>query len=256
MNTPGKLEPLPLQRALLFFLVPAVLFRIVLYNGTGLLLAYGASQAAAVILAFLIPSLLLLLTAVIAMRLDGYALSWSVFRERFRFRHVSWRAWLWIAGGAIFALVGEQLLAFSARILVVIPLFTPPPYLSFLNPAFHQATASFLGVPLLGNWAFLAIFTSLIVVQVAAEECWWRGYIFPRQELLYGKWTWLVHGLLWAIFHFIFYPWAVLVDLFFCITLAFITQCTKNTWVSFCIHLIYNGITSIFLLLVVLGRIH
>lgn len=255
-DVPPSFKPLPLRQALLLFLVPAVLFRFVLYNGTGFLVAHGVSQATAVISAFLIPSVLLLLAAFVAARFDGYAFTWPVIRERFRFRRLSWRSWLWVLGGALFALVGEQLLAFAGELLVRIPWFTPPAYLSFLNPTVHQSLTSFLGVPVRGNWTFLAIFTGLVIVQVAAEECWWRGYIFPRQELVYGKRTWLIHGVLWTSFHFIFYPWNVLVDLFFCTTIAFIVQRTKNTSVSFLIHLLYNGVTPVFLLLVVLGAIH
>jgi len=28
------------------------------------------------------------------------------------------------------------------------------------------------------------------------RELWWRGYILPRQELAFGRWTWIIHGLL------------------------------------------------------------
>jgi membrane protease YdiL (CAAX protease family) len=107
-----------------------------------------------------------------------------------------------------------------------------------------------------GNWVFLAIFVVVVIIQVTAEECWWRGYIFPRQERGYGERTWLVHGVLWAAFHAVFYPWAVVVDLFFCSTIAFIFQRTRNTWVTLIIHLLYNGLTPVVLLLAVLGVIH
>ncbi|MGZ3602842.1 MAG: CPBP family intramembrane glutamic endopeptidase [Ktedonobacterales bacterium] len=237
VQAPPKPAPLPLWQALLLFGIPAVLFRIVLYNGTGFLVMHGVSESAAVITAFLIPSVLLLLATFVAVRLDGYKLSWSMIQDRFRFRPMTWRSWLWVVGGALFALVGEQLLAFTGALLVRIPIFTPPSYLSFLNPTVRQSLTSFLGVPLRGNWVFFVLFTGLVVVQVVAEECWWRGYIFPRQEQVYGKWTWPMHGVLWTVFHVIFYPWNVVVDLFFCTTVAFIVQRTKNTWVSLFIHL-------------------
>lgn len=249
-------QPLTLWQSLLLFAIPGVLFRLVLYNGTGFMVTHGVSESVAVISAFAVPSLLLLGTAFVALRLDGYILSWPVIGARFRFRRVTWRGWLWALGGALFVLVGVQLLAFSAQLLVRFPAFTPPSYLSFLNPTVHQSVNSLLGVPLRGNWVFLAIFTVVVIVQVTAEECWWRGYIFPRQEQVYGKWTWLVHGVLWAGFHFIFYPWELVGDLFFCTSLAFIVQRTKNTWVSLIIHLLYNGLTPILLLLIVLGVIH
>jgi membrane protease YdiL (CAAX protease family) len=256
VHAPATSTPLPLWQALLLFGIPAVLFRLALYNGTGFLVTHGVSESVAVVSAFLIPSVLLLLVAFVALRIDGYALSWPVMRDRFSFRRITWRSWLWALGGALFALVGEQLLAFTGALLVRIPAFTPPSYLAFLNPTVHQSLRSFLGVSLRGNWAFLVLFTALVVVQVTAEECWWRGYIFPRQEQVYGKWTWTVHGLLWTAFHAVFYPWNIVVDLFFCTTVAFIFQRTKNTWVTLVVHLLYNGLTPILLLLVVLGVVH
>jgi membrane protease YdiL (CAAX protease family) len=252
----ARLTPLPLWQALLLFGIPAVLFRLALYNGTGFLVTHGISEAVAVFSAFLIPSILLVVAAFAALRIDGYAHSWPVIRDRFNFRRVTWRGWLWALGGALFAFVAEQLLAFASAALVRIPIFTPPSYLSFLNPTVRQSLSSFLGVSLRGNWTFLVLFTALVVVQVTAEECWWRGYIFPRQEQVYGKWTWLVHGALWTAFHAVFYPWNVVVDLVFCTTVAFIFQRTKNTWVTLVVHLLYNGLTPILLLLVVLGAIH
>jgi hypothetical protein len=36
---------------------------------------------------------------------------------------------------------------------------------------------------------------------IFGEELWWRGYIQPRQELLTKRYTWLVHGALWSLFH-------------------------------------------------------
>jgi len=68
-----------------------------------------------------------------------------------------------------------------------------------------------------------------------------RGDVSGNADV-YGKRTWLIHG--------------VLVDLFFCTTIAFTVQRTKNTSVSFLIHLLYNEVTPVFLLLVVLGAIH
>jgi hypothetical protein len=60
----ANVKPLPLWQSALLFGVPASLFRLFLYNGTGLLLSFGVAQVVAVILAFLVPSVLLLLAVV------------------------------------------------------------------------------------------------------------------------------------------------------------------------------------------------
>jgi membrane protease YdiL (CAAX protease family) len=69
---------------------------------------------------------------------------------------------------------------------------------------------------------------------IFGEEFLWRGYIQPRQELLNKKFTWLVHGLLWARWHL---PMGL--DLIFSALPIFfilpaIVQIRKNTsvWIS------------------------
>jgi membrane protease YdiL (CAAX protease family) len=73
----------------------------------------------------------------------------------------------------------------------------------------------------------------------------WRGYILPRQEKTYGKWAWLVNGLLWAyLFHF-FVPWNFLSFWPSMLITPFIAQRTKNTWVALLVH----GMPNIILLM-------
>ena len=137
----------------------------------------------------------------------------------------------------------------------IFPSLRPPGYLSFLNPAVNQPAHSFLGVPLRGNWTLVIAFSLLVVIQVLAEEFWWRGYIFSRQELTYGTWTWPIHGTLWAAFHFVFYPWNLVIDPFFCNTVAFVVQRTKSTWTGLILHLLYNSVTPVTLVLAAVGAV-
>ena len=171
-RTQPDLVPLRLGTALLLFGVPAVAFRLALYGGTGFLVTHGASQLVAVYFAILVPSILLLGAAFVALRLGGYRLSWKVVRRRFRFEGMRFRIWVWAVPGALLALIVSQLLSFTSAGLVHLPFFAPPSYLSFLNPAVSQPTNSFLGVPLRGNWPLVVAFSALVVVQVLAEECW------------------------------------------------------------------------------------
>lgn len=76
---------------------------------------------------------------------------------------------------------------------------------------------------------------------IFGEEFLWRGYIQPRQELLNKKWTWLVHGILWSIFHI---PMGLnlvfsAIPIFF--ILPGIVQIRKNTTISIIIHFIFGA---------------
>jgi membrane protease YdiL (CAAX protease family) len=76
------------------------------------------------------------------------------------------------------------------------PDFFPP----WSKPGVNFDTALFtdyIEAPLRNNLGVAILFIVLLFFNIAGEELWWRGYIFPRQEKTYGRWTWLIHGLLW-----------------------------------------------------------
>ena len=52
------------------------------------------------------------------------------------------------------------------------------------------------------NFSLIYFWPVFFFFNIFGEEFYWRGYIQPRQEILNKKWTWLVHGLLWAFWHF------------------------------------------------------
>lgn len=88
---------------------------------------------------------------------------------------------------------------------------------------------------------------------IFGEEFLWRGYIQPRQELLNKKWTWLVHGVLWAGFHI---PMGF--DLMLSATPIFfilpaIVQIRKNTTISIIIHFVFGAFGFLAL---ALGAVH
>jgi len=91
--------------------------------------------------------------------------------------------------------------------------------------------------------SFLQSLDRLVMLSfnIFGEELWWRGYILPRQEEAYGRWTWAVHGLLWLLWHVAFYPWQVFALLLICLTVPYIAQRRQNIWPAIIIHW-QNGI--------------
>ncbi len=88
---------------------------------------------------------------------------------------------------------------------------------------------------------------------IFGEEFLWRGYIQPRQELLTKKYTWLVHGLFWAVWHL---PMGL--DLIYSASPIFfvlpaIVQIRKNTTISIVVHFVFGAFGF---LAIALGIVH
>jgi membrane protease YdiL (CAAX protease family) len=70
---------------------------------------------------------------------------------------------------------------------------------------------------------------------------WWRGFIQPRQEPVFGRGTWLVQGVLHGLFHVcfglgvIFVLWPVVFGI------PWAVQRSRNTAVGMVVHAGVNG---------------
>jgi membrane protease YdiL (CAAX protease family) len=89
-------------------------------------------------------------------------------------------------------------------------------------------------------WLLIA-WLPMYTFNILGEAFYWRGYIFPRQFLSFGKYTWLIHGLLWWLFHL---PMGLnlmftLIPIIFITT--FVVQKTRSTWSDIIIHGAVNG---------------
>jgi membrane protease YdiL (CAAX protease family) len=110
------------------------------------------------------------------------------------------------------------------------PMDHQPPFMSFepLTP---------------GRYWILLIWFPFWVLNIMGEEILWRGTMLPRQELAFGKWTWLFHGMGWGVFHIAF-GWQLLITLLpILFVQSYVVQRRKNTWVGVIIHGVINGPT-------------
>jgi membrane protease YdiL (CAAX protease family) len=107
----------------------------------------------------------------------------------------------------------------------------------------------FANTPLWLLFSFQIVF---FFFNIFGEEFWWRGYIFPRQELTHGKKTWVIHGILWTLFHF-FWKWNLLILLPGALAASFVVQKLKNTTVLIIVHIAVNTIGSTILLVLSRG---
>jgi membrane protease YdiL (CAAX protease family) len=253
----ATIKPMSLWKALLYFGLPALLFRLSLYNGTQALVRLGVRPFEASIVGFTVPAAILFALAFGLYKRDGYALSWDDIKRRFRLQPMTVKDWLWAIGGLVVTFVSIGALGGTALILIdALPAIAPPEsFPPWLKPGVNLNTALFadyIEAPLKYNWGVAILFVVMLFFNIAGEELWWRGYILPRQEKTHGRWAWLLHGLLWWLWHVAFYPWQVFALLPICLALPYIAQRRQNTWVALIIHL-QNGFVLVLILAMVLG---
>lgn len=101
----------------------------------------------------------------------------------------------------------------------------------------------FLTVEALGpeRLYILALWLPFFFFNIVGEELWWRGFIQPRQEPVFGRRTYLLQALLHGLFHLSF-GFAVLVVLWpVLLAIPWAVQRTRNTTVGIVIHAAING---------------
>jgi membrane protease YdiL (CAAX protease family) len=253
------LKPLNLLESLLYFGLPAVLFIAGFWGLMPWLIDQGMLPYFAYIVGLGVPLIFLFLAAFVGLLLEGRKLSWPTIKKRFRLKRMNRGDWLWSLGALVAgSLVGFMVVSTFSDWLVKIGLiFIPPNLPDFLTPGlvedpqmiYEQAAGG-----LQGNWTLMVSMLILFLFNILGEELWWRGLILPRQELAFGQWTWVLHGVMWAFFH-IFKWWDVLDLLPITLALSFVASKRKSTTTGIVIHGFTNGIALIPLFLGVVGLI-
>jgi membrane protease YdiL (CAAX protease family) len=135
-----------------------------------------------------------------------------------------WRLVGLALGGTIAAVAGIHALN-----LILWPQLPPQPEFIHFKPL---AT---------GQLYLLAVWLPFFATNIIGEELWWRGFIQPRQEPVFGAHTWIVQGVLHGAFHFSFGPGVLLVLLPVVFIIPWAVQRSKNTSVGIVIHGGING---------------
>ncbi len=180
---------------------------------------------------FLVSSLFvffpLLLLSYIFLKKENRSSSISTWVVRLRFRKLNLADLKLTLFGIVLILVCSGLLLKS---------------IEFLSGPFNQSPSFMMFKPIVNNryWILFLWFPSWIL-NIMGEEIFWRGLILPRQELNFGKYAWLIHGIGWSLFHIAF-GWQLLITLFPLIFIqSYIVQKTRNSWTGVIIHAGISG---------------
>ena len=221
------MKPLGFGKSILYFGIPALLMHGIYRMGMHVIDILGVRLFFTFLIGFGIPSLLMLLAALILYRRERP----GSFRERFRLQKFDAAGWAWTLALCVIWIAAPIVLRPATEWLQTN--WFPPDkmWIRMMTPDDHY----FMEVPIVGNpWipAALALFA---ILNVFGGELFWRGYVFPRQELAFGPRTWLIHAFLWIAFRS-FLPWELASATVLGFALAYAVQRTRNTWTAILAH--------------------
>ncbi len=255
---PATINSMGWGSSLLFFGIPGLVLAAAFYGFRPWLESVGYSELVSYLAALCVPLALMFAAALIAYhRLEGWPLTRAAFAARMRYPRLRISDVFWgIAIAAVGMLLGYGLLSQVSLFLIrsgIMPLPTELPVLADPLATFSLETLNqSAGGPIRGQWSIAVLFLVMYFFNIAGEELWWRGYILPRQELAFGRFTWLVHGLLWAVFH-LFKWWDILTLVPVCLLIAYISQKRQSNWAGLIAHALVNGSGVLLILAAVAG---
>jgi len=189
----------------------------------------------------------MLVWAVAAYLAEGQPHTLRGFLQRVRLEPVGPRMLLWGLGvGVVMFLATASFSPLLTRAVSAGLLPLPAGIPDYLNPARQQSLA--LLKEQFVSQGILPWIPIVLILNIAAEEIFWRGMVFPRQELQHGKRTYLVHGLIWAFSH-LFQYWMLPPIVIGSLALSYAVQRTRSTWVGVVAHLVNNGLPFVLMLL-------
>ena len=257
IQTPD-LKPMGFGLSLVYFGIPALGFVLGFWMLMPALIQAGWLPYYAYLAGIGLPLVLMFAAAVFHLKLEGIAVSWANLKSRCRLKPLDRTQWFWIAGvSLLLGIAGTGLMSQVSGTLIENGLISIPESLpSFLHPAQSSSLQAYDKAVggLTGNWwPFLALF-GVLFFNIIGEELWWRGVVLPRQELAFGRWTWVIHGLMWNVFH-VFKWWDLLPLLPITLGLSYTAYRFKNTTPGIVIHYLVNGIGLLPLALGALGAL-
>jgi membrane protease YdiL (CAAX protease family) len=244
---PGGLRPLGFASSLLYFGIPAAVTFASFHALLPALVHLGLDELTSFFLALGLPLFLLLCAALVAYRcVEKRPFTRAAFAERMRYPQIRWRDALWafiifMGGGIGMGLFSGLMLTLIHQGWAPLPAHLPTladPRIS-VTPAVLAQSA---GGVIHGRWDIALLYLLVFVFNMLGEEFWWRGIILTRQEKAFGRWTWLVHGTLWACFH-VFKWWDILPLLPTCLLVSFAAQRTRSNWPALLGHILVNGLS-------------
>ncbi len=254
------LKPLPFLPALAVFLAIGFWNRVCIYHMTPYLEDRGMHQFSAYLAGFILGLAPLLPVALVMLRQEGNDMARVRLSNRLGLRGFGWRMFVLMLFLTFVAFATTLLTSPTQSWITDLSSWFQPgdvfhplqdPTTSF--DSLIEPSVAWMGADAAGSWTWGLAIVAMFLLNIVGEEVLWRGVIWPRQQLVHGERTWLVHGFMWYLFHLPFYPWFVISGLPQAFILSYLFQKSKNTWLVLIMHTIFNSVFYVILLGIVLG---
>jgi len=244
-----KLKPLGWVPSILLFLAAAGILRVAHYGFAAL---YKQSTGSPYLVGYLIAwgstMALVFAASLVVYKLEGRPFKKEAFTARFRLERLGRADWLWTLAMIAFAVLSLAALSFTQPVLKTLPFFAPHPAFPPDMVDIQNLTPGVLfEMPLKGKWWVAGVYLVGWFLNIAGEEFWYRGWMLPRQEIAFGKYAWIINGLMFTFQH-TFQFWNVLALLPGSLFLSYGVQRQKKTWMS----IIWHGLLNVSLLLFII----
>jgi membrane protease YdiL (CAAX protease family) len=206
------------------------------------------NEYTAYLLSLSLVGVVMLVWTFIALLREGNLKSKETFLNRMRFKRVNPGLIGWAVGLGLFMFLSTMIFSPLISRLISDGLIRIPDQIpDYINPV-QQLSISQIKAQLISQKVIFLI-PIVLFINIIGEEFFWRGLVFPRQELRHGKPTFIIHGLIWGFSH-LFQYWLIVPILLGSFALSFLVQRTKNTWIGILAHLINNGLPFLILIFI------
>jgi len=252
----NKTKQISISLLLLAFAVPSafaftgfrVLLPLLVEGGAPPILAWPV--IASVMLFFLV------IFALVLLQKEAGQLKISLF-SRMCLRNLTSREWLFyaaiIAAGLFMSILANELvLPFMRMTGLSVPDYMPFILNPDINPALADPDVLSPGYPLKGRFILLPLWGITLVLNILAEELYFRAWLLPKMSV-YGNTGWILNGTFFALYH-TFQFWLFPVILTGSLFMAFVTFKSRSILPPMAGHFIANFIINILgLFMLILG---
>lgn len=144
--------------------------------------------------------------AIFVLRREGQNFAWAALRKRLNLRWGGWKAWgLFLA---VFVVAFALTFPLSSTTKITATAAPPPAWFPASQNPLKEVNGvedALPGVEFKGNYLFLLVFLFTGAMNIIGEDTYYRGVLIPKLHGLFGRWAWLVGGLIFTLKHL--YVW-------------------------------------------------
>jgi len=245
-----QLKPLGWSQSILIFLITATVLRVTHYVFAPW---YTTTTENPYLIGYLIgwvtTMFFFFVASFIVYKSESHPFTFDSFISRYRLQRMEKADWYWIIAMIGFAIITLTAFSFTQRLLIGLPFFSPHPSFppDMVDMANQLTPGTLFGMSLQGKWWIVMVYLIGWLLNIFGEEFWYRGWMLPRQEVSFGKYAWIINGLMFNFQH-TFQPWNMVAMLPGSLFVSYAVQRRKKTQMS----LIWHGLLNISLFIFII----